>query len=161
MISLEEQLNTYRSYHQDSRNQRCHEFGIPMVLLGTLILLSWLHLNIAGKWQINLAWLTVIATLIYYFCLERKIAFPMTIIMLPITAIMSWLATPQPTWFSTLLFIILFGGGWFLQLLGHSFEGKRPAFTKNTIQLLIAPIYLLLEYQQKLKVRIKPQAPKF
>lgn len=35
----------------------------------------------------------------------------------------------------------LFVFGWILQIVGHFFEGKPPAFFSNPIYLLIAPIW--------------------
>jgi uncharacterized membrane protein YGL010W len=40
---------------------------------------------------------------------------------------------------------VLFIGGWVLQLVGHAYEGKRPAFLSNLFQLLIGPIFLMAE----------------
>ena len=39
----------------------------------------------------------------------------------------------------------LFVGGWALQLLGHVYEGRRPAFLSNLFQALIGPMFLVAE----------------
>jgi uncharacterized membrane protein YGL010W len=36
-------------------------------------------------------------------------------------------------------------GGWILQLVGHVFEGRRPALADNLFQIFIAPIFLCAE----------------
>lgn len=41
--------------------------------------------------------------------------------------------------------VALFVGGWALQLVGHAYEGKRPAFLSNLFQLLIGPMFLVAE----------------
>ena len=43
------------------------------------------------------------------------------------------------------VFAACFAGGWILQLIGHAFEGKRPALVDNFFQVFIAPIFLMAE----------------
>jgi uncharacterized membrane protein YGL010W len=42
-------------------------------------------------------------------------------------------------------FVALFIGGWILQLLGHHYEGKRPALLDNIFQGFIGPMFLVAE----------------
>jgi uncharacterized membrane protein YGL010W len=42
-------------------------------------------------------------------------------------------------------FGILFVGGWILQLVGHVFEGRKPALADNLLQIFVAPIFLAAE----------------
>ena len=49
-------------------------------------------------------------------------------------------AAPGWTWFA-----ILFVGGWILQLVGHVFEGRKPALADNLFQIFVAPIFLAAE----------------
>jgi len=44
-----------------------------------------------------------------------------------------------------LIFAATFVGGWALQLVGHVFEGKKPALMDNFFQVFIAPIFLMAE----------------
>jgi uncharacterized membrane protein YGL010W len=68
--------------------------------------------------------------------------------MLVVTAILLWIAEGIAslgaaagwTWFA-----ILFLGGWILQLVGHVFEGRKPALADNLFQILVAPIFLAAE----------------
>jgi uncharacterized membrane protein YGL010W len=43
------------------------------------------------------------------------------------------------------VFAVTFVGGWILQLVGHAFEGRKPALVDNFFQVLIAPIFLMAE----------------
>jgi uncharacterized membrane protein YGL010W len=43
------------------------------------------------------------------------------------------------------VFAAAFIGGWILQLLGHHYEGKRPALVDNFWQIFIAPLFLMVE----------------
>ena len=38
-----------------------------------------------------------------------------------------------------------FIGGWILQLVGHVFEGRKPALADNLFQIFVAPIFLAAE----------------
>jgi len=43
------------------------------------------------------------------------------------------------------VFALAFVGGWAFQLVGHVFEGKRPALVDNLFQALIGPMFLMAE----------------
>jgi uncharacterized membrane protein YGL010W len=71
-----------------------------------------------------------------------------------------WLADRVALWpffESLLVFLTTFVGGWTIQLLGHAFEGKRPALADNLLQIFNAPLFLtvevafLLGYRQDLR----------
>jgi uncharacterized membrane protein YGL010W len=44
-----------------------------------------------------------------------------------------------------IVFGLAFVGGWVFQLVGHVFEGKRPALVDNLFQALIGPMFLMAE----------------
>lgn len=144
MKSLAEQLFTYKQQHTNKINRLTHYVGIPAITVSLLILLNWISIDIATKWQISFAWIFLIGTLIYYFFLQVRLAIIMTIIMIPVTALVVWIARPSPTTVSTTLFFILFIGGWILQFVGHFFEKQKPVFFSNTSRLLIGPLFVLV-----------------
>jgi uncharacterized membrane protein YGL010W len=41
--------------------------------------------------------------------------------------------------------LVLFTAGWALQLLGHRYEGMKPAFFDDVRQLLIGPLFVCAE----------------
>ncbi len=145
MQSLKELLANYHAYHQDHRNQMTHYFSIPAILLGSLILLSWITVSIATRWHITFAWIAIILTLIYYYRLQVKLALVMTVILVILTLIATWIGYPKPNTFNLIVFIILFFGGWITLFIGHSLEKSRPAFFSQLSQVLIAPLYLLIQ----------------
>jgi uncharacterized membrane protein YGL010W len=102
--TLEEQMAFYAAYHQDTRNKATHFVGVPLIMLAILVPLSWMRMDIAG-FEVTAAMLLAAAVLAYYFVLD------------------SW------TWFG-----VLFVGGWILQLVGHVFEGRKPALLDNLFQ---------------------------
>jgi uncharacterized membrane protein YGL010W len=50
-------------------------------------------------------------------------------------------------------FGILFVGGWIIQLVGHAFEGRKPALADNLLQIFIAPVFLVAEIAFMLGLR--------
>ena len=46
-----------------------------------------------------------------------------------------------------------FRRGWGLQLVGHAFEGRKPALVDNFMQVFIAPMFLIAEVAFALGLR--------
>ena len=152
MKDFNAQLLVYKQHHTNPMNRLMHYIGIPAIIFSTLMLLNWISLDIARTWIIPFSWFLVIAGLVYYYLLNIRLALLMTVIMIPLTMLAIWIARPTPTLFSSILFFILFLGGWILQFVGHYFEKTKPAFLDSIIQLLIAPLFLLLELLRALKL---------
>ena len=59
---------------------------------------------------------------------------------------------------------MLFVGGWILQLIGHAFEGRKPALTQNLFQIFVAPLFLCAEvffalgYKPSVRVAVERRA---
>ena len=145
MKSFNEQLFTYKQQHTNKINQLTHYVGIPAIVFWVLMLLSWISIDIATQWQIAFAWIFLFCALVYYFLLSIRLAMVATLIMIPFTALAQWIARPSPTHWSFHLFLFLFIGGWILQFVGHFFEKQRPAFFLGVSQLLIGPLFILVE----------------
>ena len=82
--------------------------------------------------------------MIYYLWLDWTIA----LLQAPLTLALLWLAdwvSLLPFTRSLLVFLATFVGGWLIQLLGHFFEGKRPALADNFMQIFNAPLFLTVE----------------
>jgi uncharacterized membrane protein YGL010W len=143
MKTLEEQMAFYAAYHQDVRNKATHFVGVPAIMLSLFIPLAWLRLDVGGV-AISAAMLFAAAVLVYYFLLDV----PLALAMLLITGILVWSGeriAGQGTAQGWIWFGVLFVGGWILQLVGHVFEGRKPALTDNLFQIFVAPIFLCAE----------------
>ena len=46
-----------------------------------------------------------------------------------------------------------FVGGWVFQLVGHVWEGRKPALLDNLMQIFVAPLFLMVEAAQMLGMR--------
>ncbi len=151
MKTLKEQVDIYASYHQNPYNRLTHYFGIPTIIFSILLFLSWFRYP-SLPWWINGSIIFCIAVFVYYFLLDKTIAFIMALIITPMLFIAFWVSLLS--WKLNIgLFLILFIGGWILQFIGHTvFEKKRPAFMDNLIQLLIGPLFFVIEVLKKIGV---------
>jgi len=143
MKNIEEQMSFYAAYHQDARNKATHFIGVPAIMLSLFIPLAWIRFDIGGV-TLTAAMLFAAVVLVYYFVLDV----PLALAMLVVTTALVWVGHqlaalgPVPGW---IWFAILFVGGWILQLVGHVFEGRKPALADNLFQIFVAPIFLAAE----------------
>jgi len=138
-MSLEAQMAIYAAYHQDARNKATHFIGVPAIALALLIALAWLRLG-----DISAAMVLAAALALYYLTLDLALGAAMALVL----AVLVWAAERIVAMGSVaawLAFGVLFAGGWMLQLLGHLYEGRRPALVDNLFQIFVAPIFLCAE----------------
>jgi uncharacterized membrane protein YGL010W len=162
MKTIEDQMSFYAAYHQDARNKATHFIGVPAIVVSLFIPLSWIRLFEVNGLVVTAAMLFAVV-LVYYFVLDV----PLGLAMLVVTAILLWIAEGIAslgaaagwTWFA-----VLFVGGWILQLVGHVFEGRKPALADNLFQIFVAPIFLAAEvffalgYKRELQRRVNEKA---
>ncbi len=144
MKSLVEQMQSYASYHRDTRNKISHFFGVPLVVYSLFIPLGWFRW-VHGPAPISAATLFYAGVFIYYCRLDYRIA----LLQMPISVGLLYLAdqaSTLPIKDSLAFFAASFVGGWIIQLLGHVFEGKRPALADNITQIFNAPLFLMVEF---------------
>jgi uncharacterized membrane protein YGL010W len=139
MKTIEEQMATYAAYHQDVRNKVTHFVGVPVIVLSLFIPLAWLRFG-----DVSAAMVLAAVLVVYYLILDVPLGFAMLVVF----GLLAWLgeriamigALAGWIWFA-----LLFAGGWILQLVGHLFEGRRPALADNLFQIFVAPIFLAAE----------------
>jgi uncharacterized membrane protein YGL010W len=143
MKNIEDQMSFYAAYHQDARNKATHFIGVPAIMLSLFTPLAWIRID-AGGVPLTAAMVFAAMVLVYYFVLDV----PLALAMLVVTAALVWvghqlagLGTVQ----GWIWFAVLFVGGWILQLVGHVFEGRKPALADNLFQIFVAPIFLAAE----------------
>jgi uncharacterized membrane protein YGL010W len=143
MQGLEQQMGFYAAYHQDPRNKASHFVGVPMIIFGLFIALGWARVDVGGV-TLTAAMLLAAVVLVWYFLLDV----PLALAMLAVNALLLYLAdrvSTQPMATGALWFIVFFGGGWVIQLVGHVWEGRKPALVDNFFQIFVAPIFLAAE----------------
>lgn len=151
-VSLKQLMHDFGKLHQHERNQLMHKIGIPAMMLGSLILLSWVSISIAGKFHIAFSWLAVAAILTFYYRLDVKIAAVMTVILVVMQLIALWIGYPTPSVFSFLLFIVLFFGGLATMFMGHSFEKEGMKFNLQFCHFMAAPLFMTVMVIKALKL---------
>lgn len=139
MTSLIDRLASYAEHHRDKRNIATHFVGIPMILVGTQAALAKL-----GIGPINAAaGATGLATR-YYRALDPSYGTAMGVVLGASYALGTAIAAlPLPLWAGAAGSLFL--GGWALQLVGHAFEGSKPAFLDDLRGLLDGPLFLIAE----------------
>ncbi len=139
MKTIEEQMATYAAYHQDARNKATHFVGVPVIVLSLFIPLAWLRFG-----DVSVATVLAAALVVYYVILDV----PLGLAMLVVFAVLAWIGeriAMMGVAAGWTLFAALFIGGWVLQLIGHVFEGRKPALADNLFQIFVAPIFLAAE----------------
>lgn len=143
MQTLEQQMGFYAAYHQDPRNKATHFVGVPMIVFGLFIALGWVRVEVGGV-PLTAAMALAAVVLAWYFLLDV----PLALAMLAVNAVLLYLAdrvSVQPIAAGLVWFAVFFGGGWVIQLVGHVWEGRKPALVDNLLQIFVAPIFLAAE----------------
>lgn len=143
MKTLLDHLAQYDSYHRDARNVATHYLGIPMITVAVFILLSRVRWML-GEVPLSPALLLALGSGFFYLRLDVRLGVVMAVIM----AGLVWLghgvaAQATAVWlgWGAGLFVV----GWLLQLLGHYFEGRKPAFVDDLAGLLIGPLFVVVK----------------
>lgn len=139
---LMEMLVGYAGSHQHPINIAFHLIGIPVIMLGIFIPLSWISFNILGI-SITLSHLTVVGFFLFYLTLDTLFALVFLVIGI-IIAQFSLVIGLQPT--SGSIALIAFLGGYVLQFVGHAIEKTIPVLIRHPIQAhLAAPFFVIVE----------------
>ena len=138
-------LADYGSHHQNTTNAVMHIIGVPFIMLGVLIPLTWLSADVAG-FNLSVAMLVYAALAIFYFSLDKACAvFFMAYAgggLFGANLIGEQASTSQAWAISAAAFF----GGYVLQFIGHGIEGRPPALLTHPIQSQIAaPLFIVVE----------------
>ena len=141
---LMEMLTGYAASHQHPFNIFVHMIGIPTILLGVLVPLTWVETEIGGA-TINLAHLAMIGFFLFYLTLDRVFAVVFLIFALLIAQLAGYIgALPLAT--SGTIAAVAFFGGYAAQFIGHAVEKSMPVLVKHPIQAnLAAPFFTVVE----------------
>jgi uncharacterized membrane protein YGL010W len=122
-------LAEYGTFHEDKRNQACHEVGIPLIVLAIVALVRRVKVG-----RVDLALPLIGALAVFYARLARAAALFTIFALFAFYALAAFIAWP--------LALALFVVGWIFQFVGHAYEGKRPAFLGNLVHLLVGPLWI-------------------
>jgi len=157
MASLfERQLATYASYHRDERNRATHFIGIPAIVFSILVPLA-----LVRSGGISAAMVVAAISVLGWIALDRVIGLAMVVAMVPMLIVAEWVARTYSGTTAWIVFAVFFVGGWVFQLVGHMWEGRRPALADNLFQAFIGPMFIMAEVlmalglKQELKATIE------
>lgn len=143
-----EQLAMYAAYHRDKRNQLTHHVGVPLIVYALLVAASQVHLGTVpfgeSPLPLSLGTLILFVLCAFYMSNIAVIGFIAILIygVLYGAAETVGQGEPRDVWMT---FAVCFIGGWIIQFVGHIFEGRRPAFLTNALQIFMAPPFLIAE----------------
>lgn len=140
MKTLDQQMAIYAAYHRNRWNKLTHFIGVPAIIFS--ILIPMCRVPIGG--DLTLAHVFVGAVLAYYFLLDVPLALATTVATGALLYAAK-LAAGSGIASGWIWFGVFFVGGWILQLVGHVFEGRKPALADNLFQIFVAPIFLVAE----------------
>ena len=149
---LKDMLTGYAASHQHAFNMFVHMIGIPTIMFGALIPLSWVGTDLGGI-AFNLAHLAVLGFFLFYTTLDRLFA----VVFLVFGILIAELATRTgglPLATSGTIAAATFGGGYLAQFVGHAVEKSMPVLVKHPIQAnLAAPFFTVVELFKILGLR--------
>jgi len=154
---FQRQLAVYASYHRDPHNRATHFIGIPAIVFSLLVPFALWRIPVGGL-DLSAAWLVAAAEVAIWVVLDWSIGLAMLVVMVPMLLVADWIGADFPASATWLIFVTFFVVGWAFQLVGHHFEGRRPALVDNLFQAVIGPMFIMAETLLALGLRrdLKP-----
>lgn len=149
---LMDMLTGYAAAHQHPINIAVHLIGIPTIMLGVFIPLTWLNIEISVI-KLNLAQITLIGMFIFYLTLDWIFALVFLVLAAAVAALAAKLGGyPQST--ALTIAAAAFFGGYAAQFIGHAIEKSMPVLVRHPIQAnLAAPFFTIVEVFKLLGLR--------
>jgi uncharacterized membrane protein YGL010W len=149
---LLEMLTGYAASHQHPVNIAVHMVGIPTIMLGVLIPLSWMTLAI-GEFSVTPAFAVVVGFFLFYLTLDVLFAVVFLVFGIALAVLAAWIAA-LPMAVSGTVAAVAFLGGYTAQFVGHAIEKSMPVLVKHPIQAnLAAPFFTVVEMFKMLGLR--------
>ena len=137
-------LTGYAAAHQHPFNIAIHIIGIPTIMLGAFIALSWVGTEIAG-YTINLAHVAVLVLFAFYFTLDKLFSVIFVLYAAPIAHFATVIGA-EPIATSGAVAAATFVGGYAAQFVGHAVEKSIPVVLKHPLQANVAaPFFIVVD----------------
>jgi uncharacterized membrane protein YGL010W len=141
---LMEMLTGYAASHQHPFNVFVHMIGIPTIMLGVLVPLTWVTFVI-NDFQFSLGHVLIVGFFLFYLTLDLLFA----IVFLLASFFLEMLAARLGSYPGNMGWIIAaacFFGGYAAQFVGHAVEKSMPVLVKHPVQAnLAAPFFTVVE----------------
>lgn len=139
-----QQLASYAIYHRDPRNRATHLIGIPAIMFSILVVLALARFRLFGL-DLSCAVVAAVLGIVGWVALDRVIGVAMIVATVPMLVVAEWLAASFSAATVWIVFAVFFVGGWIFQLVGHVWEGRRPALVDNLFQAFVGPMFIMAE----------------
>jgi len=156
---LEARMVAYAAYHRNPWNKFFHLLGVPVVTFSLFVGMAWFRFT-PTEFPLSVAMIFFASVLINYLRLDWQLMLFTGGAFFPLLYLAEMLAD-QPFAVSGSVFLAATISGWTLQLIGHWFEGRRPALLDNFMQIFNAPLFVTLEvlfflgFRRELRARIE------
>lgn len=149
---LMDMLAGYAAAHQHPLNVAVHLVGIPVIMLGVFIPLSWVSIDPGGI-TLNLAHVAAAGMFVFYFTLDRVFSLVFLLYALPVALLATKIGV-APLSVSGSVAAASFVGGYLAQFAGHAVERTVPVILKHPVQAnLAAPFFVVVEIFKFLGLR--------
>ena len=137
-------LAGYAAAHQHPFNIFLHMIGIPTIMLGVLIPLTWIGFEI-NSFHFLLAHLIVAGMFVFYLTLDALFALVFAIGAYFLTMLAAKLGS-YPGSTGWIIAAACFFGGYAAQFVGHAVEKSMPVLVRHPVQAnLAAPFFTVVE----------------
>lgn len=134
----------YARYHRDERNIATHFFGIPLIVLALGIFLARARFDVEQV-RLNAAWVLWAASTAWYLTRGNFTLGLATSLANAVLMALAWPFASGSTGAWLACGGVTFVTGWLLQLVGHYYEGRKPAFIDDVVGLLVGPMFVVGE----------------
>ena len=141
---LMDMLTEYAAPHQHPFNIFVHMIGIPTIMLGILIPLTWIGFEV-GDVRVSLAHILILGFFIFYLSLDILFAtvFAVAAFLLLLLAEKLGNYPGSMSWYIAALCLV---SGYIGQFIGHAVEKSKPVLIEHPIQAhLAAPFFTVVE----------------
>ncbi len=141
---LMDMLTEYAASHQHPFNIFVHMIGIPTIMLGILIPLTWVGFEV-GDVRVSLAHILILGFLIFYLSLDILFAtvFAVAALLLLLLAEKLGNYPGSMSWYIAAFCLV---SGYIGQFIGHAVEKSKPVLIEHPIQAhLAAPFFTVVE----------------
>ena len=136
MKTVKNYFKDYDAYHKTYGNKVTHIFGISILVITVLGLLS--HVTLF-QWDLPIKASLALVVWVIGNLFYLKLHFKLGLTMIVSTGIFMAAGSMLPVPVLWILFVL----GWIFQYIGHYvYEKKSPAFYKNLVHLMIGPAYI-------------------
>jgi uncharacterized membrane protein YGL010W len=118
--------------------------GVPMIVFAVILALATAVFVVDG-FAITAAAIVSIAACAYYLRQDLAFGLAMAVVLFAMCAAASEITARTSTGGALSYAFFIFAVGWALQFLGHKYEGRKPAFFDDAMQLVIGPLFICAE----------------